>query len=226
MTNTNKRAKHYAEYKEIKAKAARENRQQVAELVATIRTDWANFQNTWRYRELLTERQKTKTKAEQVKILIAKIKKEYSRNLEKFFTECDQIAAAEPITYLYISVDWVRSSVWGMNPHAEIRANDGTFSGSASGCGYDKLSAATAEAFNKSHSVKQLIFDKYEQALRKNKAAALRDVVGYGSGYKKPYFEGGVGFSCHDSIFRNCGATVHEWREGKSWDCMTYQWSN
>lgn len=220
--NTPKMAKNYADYKAIKKQYTQDTKKQERELLNEVRQNWDTFRTTWRYKEMLTERQKNKTKKEQRALILAKIKKEYDKRIADFLAECDRIAQAEPLTHLYISVDWVRSSTWGMNPHAEIIANDGRFTGRASGCGYDKLSAATADALNQSKSALKLIYNKYEEALRKDPKATKRDAVGYGSGYSKPYYEGGVGFSCHDSIFRNCGAIVHEWHEGKAWDSMRY----
>ena len=117
----------------------------------------------------------------------------------------------------------MRSRTWGSNPHAEIWTNDGYFTGSASGCGYDKLSAATAEALNKSDAVLKVLYTLYEKALRKDKKATPHNAIAYGAGYETPYFEGGVGYSCHDTIFRKFGAKVHEWHEGKMWDSMIYR---
>lgn len=215
-------AKNYADYKAIKKQYTQDTKRQERELLKDMRQHWDAFRSCWRYREMLTEKQKTKTKKEQQALITAKIKKEFSKRIADFLNECDQIAKAQPLTHIYISVDWVRSQTWGMNPHAEIITDDGCFSGRASGCGYDKLSAATAQALNQSKSALKLIYNKYEQALRKDPKATKRDAVGYGSGYSKPYYEGGVGFSSHDSIFRNCGAIVHEWHEGKAWDSMRY----
>lgn len=71
----------------------------------------------------------------------------------------DRLEAADnagKLIEMEISVNWVRSKTWGSNPHAECRilfedAEYGTRSayseGRASGCGYDKRSAAVQEAF-------------------------------------------------------------------------------
>lgn len=214
--------KNYAEYKSIKAKAKAKAKKRIASNKKEIFTNWENFKNTWIYREYLTQRQKQKTQTEQKKIIFEKLKKEEDKRLEDFLSKCDQIAKAETLTHITIKIEWVRSKTWGFNPHAELWTNDGYYVGSASGCGYDKRSAATAEALNKSLSCLKLIYNAYEKALRKDKNISLRDAVGYGSGYDTPYFEGGVGYSCHDSIFRKLGAKTHTWQEGKTWDYMEY----
>lgn len=109
----------------------------------------------------------------------------------------------------------MRSRTWGNNPHAEARTNAGTFSGTASGCGYDKESTAIAEALNQCDSVLKVLYTLKENGLRaglsdKSKTAACGrsngDICGYGAGYGAiPYFEGGVGSSCFWSILKKCG---------------------
>jgi hypothetical protein len=215
-----KMAKNYDNYTAIKAQFKAQNRKELREMIADIRGHWEAYKNSWRYREMLTQRQKAKPETEQRKILIEKITKEKDKNLLDFFQQCDTIAKAEAPKYIRISVDWVNSSVWGKNPHAEIWTEDGYFTGRASGCGYDKLSTAVAEALNKSNSILKLLYNKYEQALRKDKKANKCEVLGYGSGYSKPYFDGGVGYSSFQNIFNNLGATVNTWQSGRSYDCM------
>ena len=211
----------YNDYKAIKAKAKTETTNRIRTRCSEVRNDWDKFRESWLYREYLTNRQKTKTKAEQQKLIIAKIKAEETKRLGAFVELCDQIAQAEPVNYIRVHVDWVNSRTWGSNPHAELWTTDGYYTGRASGCGYDKLSAATAEAFNQSKGLLKYLYNKWEKALRKEKTATLRSVLGYGSGYSRPYFEGGVGYSCHHSILQGLGF-VGTWNEGRSWDCMEY----
>lgn len=127
----------------------------------------------------------------------------------------DRVAAAPDLSFISISVDWVRSRTWGYNPHAEARTNTGVFTGTASGCGYDKESAAIADALNQCDSVLKALYTLKEEGLRaglsdKSKTAACGrsngDICGYGAGYGAiPYFEGGVGASCFWSILKKCG---------------------
>lgn len=127
----------------------------------------------------------------------------------------DRVAAAPDLSFISISVDWVRSRTWGNNPHAEARTNTGVFTGTASGCGYDKESAAIADALNQCDSVLKALYTLKEEGLRaglsdKSKTAACGrsngNICGYGAGYGAiPYFEGGVGASCFWSILKKCG---------------------
>lgn len=67
----------------------------------------------------------------------------------------------ETLKKISISVEWKKNRTWGHNPHASVtlewaEEQDSTnftkehLTGRASGCGYDKESAAVTEALNKS----------------------------------------------------------------------------
>lgn len=61
-----------------------------------------------------------------------------------------------------IAVEYKRSRTWGWNPAATVTASlDGvrtdTTTGTASGCGYDKLSAAVCEAFSENPLLQTLL---------------------------------------------------------------------
>ena len=145
-----------------------------------------------------------------------KIEKETAAKLARL----DRVANAPDLTFISVSVDWVRSRTWGYNPHAEVRTNTGTYRGTASGCGYNKESAAIAEAFNKCDSILKALYKLKEDGLRAGKTDASetactgvdnRNICGYGSGYSVlPYFKGGVGASCFWSILKDCGYKTTE----------------
>lgn len=146
------------------------------------------------------------------------------KQLEKLRTA----AAAPDLVDIDISVEWKRSRTWGANPTADIRTVDGWFSGHASGCGYDKQSAAVAEALNQSPAVLKVLYKLAEKALQEDKAPkrfdngviSWGDLLGYGSGYSVlPYFEGGVGVSCFWAIFKNAGYEVRSAGSGRMFDC-------
>lgn len=132
-------------------------------------------------------------------------------------------------TKIKIIVEWVNSKTWGANPHAtaEIWSNDNglnqyeKLTGSASGCGYDKQSAAIAQALNQSKETKKAFCEYKEKALKKNKnidkdngtGATIdnRGAICYGFGYSPiPYFEGGTGTNCFLEGFKLLGCTVEE----------------
>lgn len=65
-----------------------------------------------------------------------------------------------------IAIEYKRSSMWGYNPHAHVRASvsnnnnrviaQDTSTDYASGCGYDKTSAAICYAFNNNSIIQTL----------------------------------------------------------------------
>ena len=150
-----------------------------------------------------------------VELAIKRATKQIEKKTAAKLAQLDRVANAPDLTFISVSVDWVRSSTWGYNPHVEIRTNTGTYCGTASGCGYDKESAAIAEAFNKCDSILKALYQLKENGLRVGKTDASktactgvdnRNICGYGSGYSVlPYFEGGVGASCFWSILKDCG---------------------
>lgn len=141
------------------------------------------------------------------------------------------VQVAPVLGSLNISVEWKRSKTWGANPTATITAYStnggyiGEYTGTASGCGYDKESAAVASALNQCYSVLQVLYIAEENRLkmrRKAEEKTRRQIIGYGSGYDVlPGFEGGVGVSCFETIFKNCGYKFHRSGTGKMFDCYT-----
>lgn len=142
------------------------------------------------------------------------IKKQAAAKLEKL----EQAAAAPGLDWFSVSVDWIKSSVWGYNPRAELNTSGGQYYGSASGCGYDKESAAIAEAFNSCSSVLKILYQLKEKGLQEGLTDASKtactghnniNICGYGAGYDVlPAFEGGVGASSFWAIFEKCGYKV------------------
>lgn len=137
----------------------------------------------------------------------AAIEKQKSAQIHK---QMAKIAAAEsaPDTLnnaVIIKIDWTRSRTWGRTAKAED--NFGNVSDVASGCGYDKASTALAGVLNKHLPILKKMYAEKDKKIGK----ANHDALGYGSGYGVlPYFEGGVGVSCHVQILRGLGYTVTE----------------
>lgn len=118
---------------------------------------------------------------------------------------------AGPLETLKIIVEWSRSQTWGYNPHAQAwaqYANIGTLynTGSASGCGYDKESAAVASAIN--DIMKPFMLKHF---------STLKDPAIYGVCDHALCFDGGVGMSSFLKAFGACGYDVHE-SHGKTFD--------
>lgn len=176
--------------------------------------------------------------------ILKEIKKEYAgyiernENEKKYFLDCykkaikkaEEVAAAPTLTACRISVEWKKSRVWGYNPSVTVDAwtvdADGatectTTTGRASGCGYDKQSAAIAEAFNASPAILNALYKAEEKRLkgRESRKQSRRDFIGYGSGSSaRPYFEGGCGVSVFYKIFENCGYIFEQVASGKTFD--------
>ena len=135
----------------------------------------------------------------------------YYRDLmtPKAFDECKALDPAdilpEPLENASIVVEWKRSAMWGSNPTATVIANYDTnhaTKGRASGCGYDKESAAIATAINASPSIMRVLYEHAE-----NGGSFPYSVYTYAG---LPYFGGGCGVSCFRNVFEGCG---YEWRD-------------
>lgn len=146
---------------------------------------------------------------------IARYEKQLAKETAEKLAHLETVEAAPDLQYIELNVSWKRSSCYGSHPTAEARTNNGFTSGHAGGWGYDKESAAVAEAFNKNNSILKALYMLKETALQaggsdSSKTACTgvdnRNICGYGSGYSiLPYFEGGVGVSCFWSILEKCG---------------------
>lgn len=101
-----------------------------------------------------------------------------------------------------ISVEFTRSRTWGSIPHATITAEQRRTFGTASGCGYDKESAAIASAMNQNPEVMRILYDHAESG--EGFPYSVNTFAGL------PSFDGGCGVSCFRSVFEACG---YEWRQ-------------
>lgn len=216
----------YKEYTKIKAIYKANELKHLQETIAHIKEMNAEqLQNTWWIH--LTKREATKTLNEQRKIAISKEREKAHKKIEAFNKKCDTINNTPDIDFIKIEVNWSKNRTWGNNPTAEIWTNNGYNKGYASGCGYDKLSSAIATALNKDNGALKLLYNAFEKGLRdkKQENKTPHAILGYGAGYTIPYFEGGVGYTCHQHIFNKLGAKVNIWQDGKMWDFMQIQFS-
>lgn len=183
----------------------------------------ADIQKSWYYQDFLTEKQKQKSFEEQQKIIFKKLQKKADNEILELAKRLEEVAAAPAFLGAVVSVEWKRSATWGKNPRAttKIKTENGTTvvtGSSVSGCGFDKLSEAVARVLNASNAIKKILYKKFEEALQNNPAASLREVLGYGSGYELPEFEGGCGVSTIREIFKNCGFTFEEVASGSNFN--------
>lgn len=165
---------------------------------------------------------------------IKRSEKEFAKSLEKKLARLETIAAAPVVRGVSISVEWVRNRTWGANPTAtvSVETDHGYFTaeGHASGCGYDKETAAVGEALNQINAVLKMLCDCKEKAIAEGMTAtgasneSNRNFIAYGAGYGAiPYFEGGVGMSSFESVFNACGLVCKTRNHGKNHDYYYFE---
>lgn len=131
----------------------------------------------------------------------------------EFSANCEEFKRNGKLLNLSISVSWTVSRTWGYIPHAEVRAEYEhevyRAEGTASGCGYDKESAAVASALN------EIMYPFFMRNYKK-----FADLKTYGVCQSWLSFEGGVGMSSFTRAFKDLGYDVIEYH-GKMSDFYT-----
>lgn len=155
------------------------------------------------------------TREKFIDLTIRRMEKQLDAEGKKQIERIAVAEAAPELDFINVNITWRRSRTWGNNPTAYVYTNNGSTTGSASGCGYDKESAAVAEAFNRDPSIMRALYQIKEDGLRAGLTSDSprtctghdnRTICGYGAGYTVlPYFEGGVGVSCFWSILEKAG---------------------
>lgn len=172
-------------------------------------TRWEQYQNGTIAREKAAD------------LATARAFREIDQREQKELDHLATVAAAYPAEWFTIGVHWVRSKIWGYNPTATVTAEKDTTEGHASGCGYDKESAAVAQALNQNPAILHILYSAAETALQNGynlpaNGGKWGEVLGYGCGYDiLPAFEGGCGCSCYRRTLETLG---YIWRTGKSTD--------
>lgn len=161
--------------------------------------------------------------------------KELNNNKLKKLNKIELVEKAEDLEYININIDWIYNRTWGYNPKVKVITNISVYEDSASGCGYDKESAAIARAFNQSNEILKVLYALAEKMIEKvgdnayyytgcGDCVSWRNSIGYGSGYDiLPYFEGGVGISCFEDILNKCGYIWRCMGSSKRWDCYSIE---
>lgn len=139
-----------------------------------------------------------------------KRKREINREIEKRFERVHAVEEVEAPAAVSVVVEWHKSRTWGENPRARVAAERVATYGSASGCGYDKESAAIASAFNQNPEILKILYDHAE--------AGETFPYGVDVWAGLPSFAGGCGVSCFYQIFEACGYTFRKVASGKMFD--------
>ena len=119
----------------------------------------------------------------------------------------ENIKNQKQVKTLYININWVRSYMWGWNPHATATVfyKDGTNEikqgYTCSGCGYDKESTVIAQIFNE--------FLKYK-IINKKKTEKTPYGVHLRKDFITPFYDGGIGTNCYYRIARYIGGKFQQ----------------
>lgn len=156
------------------------------------------------------------TRKEAITKATARAVAKYDKELNKDLARLASYEHAGRLESVSITVEWKKSRVWGYNPTATAAIvwideagnhRSGVYYGHASGCGYDKRSAAVADALNQCDAVRGMLCRYANKHYNKDIRTGGRAIC-YGCGYTSiPYFEGGVGVSCFRKAFELCGYT-------------------
>lgn len=156
------------------------------------------------------------TRKEAIKKATARATAKYNKDLAKDLARLEAYEHAGRLESVNITVEWKKSRVWGYNPTATAAIvwidasgnhRSGVYYGHASGCGYDKRSAAVADALNQADAVRGMLCAYANKHYTKDIRTGGRAIC-YGCGYSSiPYFESGVGVSCFREAFELCGFT-------------------
>ena len=147
----------------------------------------------------------------------AKIREYYENEKKQTKNDIMNLLKMPELKTFRASVEWSKNPTWGFNPSARVWVNYGSENygeGRASGCGYDKLSAAICCATNNSNA-KNIILGELLRTY-----ARTGEPFPYGI-YKasKIYLHfDGCGTSTLLNILKYCGLTRQEWNETKTSD--------
>lgn len=164
-------------------------------------------------REMLTDNQWEKytsgnlTREKSLELARKKAEREAKKRADRYRERLTAAEEANRQADGLLVIRFVRNSTWGWNPHSELYIGGETFTGRASGCGYDKASAAMAEALNACPAIMRRVYAKEDE---RQHGATRREWLGYGSGYGTlPAFEGGVGVRTLCDVLTACGFSVN-----------------
>lgn len=180
--------------------------------------------DSWYYRERMTAAALKDAQAmEKGEMLTDAIKEKmrgrFSRENEKAraakLEKLENAAQYSAPRFVNVSVEWHKSATWGYNPTAAVCAGRRRTEGRASGCGYDKGSAAIASACNVNPEIMRILYDHAE------KGGSFPYSVHTFAGL--PSFDGGCGVECFGPVFEACGYSWRRVASGKLYDAFTIE---
>lgn len=181
----------------------------------------ADIRDKWNLRDYCTPKQFDRLAAMQdaepipaadLDKMTAKAARKIERDAVKASDKVQTVAQLDAPEFIRLYITWTRSAVWGWNPHCSLTAwskgadgyrDENTF-GRASGCGYDKTSAACSEALNASDLVRGALV-RFVNDGGENYGVYTADSLHFPV---CPYFEGGCGMSTITETLRKMGYKV------------------
>lgn len=133
-----------------------------------------------------------------------RVVKIYAKKLDEYLKKLEDVANAKSVKEIVIAVEWKKSVTWGHNARAEVNAHGVITSGYASGAGYDKESAAIAQALNDNNAILKILYELKENSIKEGQALGW-SIEGYDV---LPAFYPGVGVSCYWEAFKRAGYSV------------------
>lgn len=214
-----------AMFENIKKAVAEHEAQTVAKFAEEIQSKTAgDLLGSWYYREQMTPgtleamKQADQNKPAPADLLQKMTKRKAREEAKNSARRYETIRAAEEAhdaRHFDIVVEWKKSRTWGANPHATITGDRVRTFGSASGCGYDKQSAAIAQAMNDNPEIMRVL------CLYAETGAAFPYSVRTFAGV--PFVDGGCGVECFTAVFDACGYSFRCVGSGDWFDCYTIE---
>ncbi|MBQ1789284.1 MAG: hypothetical protein II008_03830 [Oscillospiraceae bacterium] len=175
--------------------------------------------NSWYYKQYLTDKtlaalKRTSSDARPDADTLDRICAKFARKARKeTAARLEKLGAAENAagaSWFDVNVEWTKSRTWGNIPHAKVYAPGCNTTGTASGCGYDKESAAIADALNSNPEVMRILYNHIDAG-----GIFLYGVHVFAG---IPSFQGGVGVSCFSHIFEALGYNWRTLASGRTFD--------
>ena len=143
-----------------------------------------------------------------VELTVKRYVKQLDKEIQEEINRLNEVSKSE-VQNFTVSIEWKQSRTWGSNPSAMLQTGTKRFySGSVSGCGFDKGSTAFSCVLNQYNGVLKLLYDIKE----KNITISNTKLFGYGSANYRtiPYFEKGVGIDCSIDILKKLNITTQK----------------
>lgn len=202
--------------KQIKTEYQKELKRTIKEIRAIKTLEDEKLKNWW-YQEKMTAKTFKLWKENKITLkdlknaMIKKATKENNNRMQKKLQKVEFIKTQEPIKHGVLNIYTNYSRTWGYSPKGDYR--NGFFYkelGAVGGCGYDKQSTLSADFLNADNNFMAYLYNYIEKKHISKKNIVKKLGYGINMSYGLPYFEGGVGLSCHIRILKNLGFKVVE----------------